>query len=176
MIALDRLVACALGEDDDEVEAHVLACDECAARFAELASLPAALRERVRAGGALMVVSPLLLDHLEAAGLVSRRYVLAPGGTVPCTVSASDVYSLVTLEAELAGASRVDLVRTGGRFTDIPFDSRAGRVYLVTPSAYVRTLPTAPIPFRLVAVERDGDRTLGEYTLDHTAFEVGSPP
>ncbi|MGE5184657.1 MAG: hypothetical protein ACM31C_21445 [Acidobacteriota bacterium] len=167
MIAIDRLIACALGEDDDEVEAHVLECDECAARFAQLASLPAALRDLVHDGHMQVVATRGLVDRLDAAGLVTRRYVLAPGATVPCTVDSRDVYTVVVLEADLATATRVDVVRGTLRYEDVPFDPAHGRVYVIAPAVATRSLPTAPIPLRVVAVDAAGDRTLGEYTLDH---------
>lgn len=170
MIELERLLACALGGDDDEVEAHVLACDDCAHAFAQLASLPAAIRELVAAGGAQFACTRALVDALATAGLVTRRYLLAPGSVVPCTIDARDIYTIVALEADLTGATRIDIVRGPTRYEDVPFDPAHGRVYLIAPAVAIRVLPTAPIPLAVIAVDRSGERTLGEYKLDHTAF------
>jgi hypothetical protein len=169
VIALDRLAMAALGElDDDEVEEHVLACSRCAAIFASFVRLGPAIAELVRGGGVSVVATASLVDRFERESLVSRRYVLAPGSTVPCAVGADDVYSCTTLEADLSGVGRVDLVRGPTRIADVPFDARGVR--LLTRSDFLRTLPSMKIPFRLIAVEPGAERTIAEYTLDHTAF------
>lgn len=175
---LDLLAASALGElsgaDEARVEEHVVSCSDCAARFEAFVRLGPAIAALVRAHPAVFIATPSVVEKLEAERLVSRRYVLAPGGRVPCTVSPADIYTLTRLDAELAGASRVDLRSTLGIVEDIPFDPRTGSVYLVNRSATLLPLPTRDIDLRLVAVEADGsERTLGEYTLAHTAY---APP
>jgi len=168
VIDLDRLIACALGGDDDEVEQHVLACSDCAARFAAFVRLGPALAALVRAGAGGFPATRTLVDRLEAEHLISRRYALAPGSVVACTVGAADIFSLSVFEVPGAGAVPVDLYRGQVHFPDVPVD--AGHVYMVTPSAIIRTLPSGRIPFRIASA----GRTLAEYTLDHTALH--SPP
>jgi hypothetical protein len=170
VIDADRLIACAVGGDDDEVEQHVLACAPCAVRFAAFVRLGPAIGALLRAGGAGFVATRSLVARLDSEHLISRRYALAPGTVVPCAVGADDVYSLTVLELPAGPPPRVDLVRRADRLVDVPVDD--GHVYLVTPSALIRTLPSMKIPFR--AVDPSGDRTLAEYTLDHTALH--SPP
>jgi len=165
VIAIDKLVALAAGEDDAEAEEHVLSCASCAERLASLVRLGPAIGELVRAGSAGFVATRALVDRLEAEHLISRRYALAPGSRLPCTVGADDIFSLTVFEVDLAGATRVDLTRNDVRYADVPFDPTAGRLYLVTPSAAIRRMPSGRLAFRIA----DGDRTLGEYTLDHTA-------
>ncbi len=172
MIAIEMLAGLAIGDLDearhDEVEEHVLMCSACAERYAALVRIGGEVASLVRAGGTTIAITPALLGRLEAEQLVSRRYVLTPGAVVPCSVGIADVYSLTTLEADLAGIERVDVIRGGQRLTDVPFGRE--RVMLLTPSAVIRTLPTMKIPFALVAVARDGsEQRLAEFTLDHTA-------
>jgi hypothetical protein len=70
----------------------------------------------------------------------------------------------------LSKVERVDVVRGQMRIPDVPFD-RSGFVRLLTSGDLIRAVPTMKIPFQLVAVDAAGrDRTLGEYTLDHTAY------
>lgn len=172
MIDVDELIACALGELADEAEAaveeHVLACGECAERYAAFVRIARDLPELVRGGHVAMPITPALYARMHAAGLVSRYYVLAPGTTVPCGVGAADIYSVIRLECDLRNLSRVDLVRGGERIPDVVFDDHA--VLLATPSELVRRIPTMKLPFQLVSVEESGERTLASYTLDHTAF------
>lgn len=173
MIAIDRLAACALGDlaGDTElaVEEHVVSCGACAAIYEAMVRIGPAIAELVRAGAVVVPATPALIARLEVEGLVSRRYLLAPGATVPCTIGAGDVYALTTLEADLTGVARVDVVRGTRRYADVPFDRAAGRIHLLVASELLRSLPTGAIPVRAIAVEPGGERTLGEYTLDHTA-------
>jgi hypothetical protein len=176
VIAADRLIACALGElagdAADEVEEHVLSCGACAAKYASFVRLGPAIRALVRDGDATVPATRALVDAAEAAGLVTRRYVLTPGAVVPCTVDAHDIYSLTIYEGlDLAGVSRLDVVRPGGRLVDVPFDARAGRLYMLTRGEMLRALPTMKLQIQLVSVESGGDRTVAEVTMDHTAFD-----
>lgn len=173
MIALDHLIASALGElsgdAEMEVEEHVLSCSSCAHCYASLLRLGPAIAHLIRSGSALMPVTRALADRLDAEGLISRRYELEPSRAVPCTVGPADIYSLTTYHVDLTGASRVDLIRPGQRLSDVPFDAEAGRVYMLLRADVLRALPTMTVALRLVAVDEGGDRILGEYALDHTA-------
>jgi hypothetical protein len=176
VIAVDRLIACALGDltgdAADEVEEHVLSCGTCAATYASFVRLGPAIRALVGDGGAMLPATPALLEAAEAAGLVTRRYTLTPGAVVKCTVDATDIYSLTTYEGlDLGGVSRLDVIRAGTRLTDVPFDARAGRLYMLTRAESLRALPSRKLPIQVVAVDGDGERTIAEITLDHTAFE-----
>jgi hypothetical protein len=173
MIAIDRLVASALGEltgdADAEVEEHLLSCGVCAARCASLVRLGPAIAELVRAGAVTMPVTRALVEQLDAEGLITRRYALEPDEPVPCSIGPEDIYSLTTYAVDLAGASRVDLIRQGQRLPDIPFDAAAGRVYMLTRAEALRRVPSTRLHLRLLAVDEAGERTLGDYALDHTA-------
>lgn len=175
MIAQGQLIACALGELDADadaaVETHVLTCGACAAQLATFVRLGPAIAALIRSDGIAMVATDAMVAMLDREQLISKRYLLAPGSTVPCSVGPDDIYSLSTLEAELAGATRVDLIRGGHRLVDVPFDPTARHVHVVTRGGLLRALPTAPLVFRLIAVDGDGhEREIAAYTLDHTAF------
>jgi hypothetical protein len=173
MIAIEQLVASALGElpadADAEVEVHVLSCGRCASLYAAFLRLGPAIADLVRGAGTVMPVTRALVERLDAEGLISRRYELRAGAVVPCAVGPTDIYSLTTYHVELAGVTRVDLIRGGQRVPDVPFDADAGRVYMLTRSDALRALPSMRLALRLVAVDAAGERTLGEYALDHTA-------
>jgi hypothetical protein len=178
VIDVDRLIAAALGELDDDaaavVDEHLLGCSPCAATLDRLIDLGDAVRALVGAGEIAFTGAGSLVDRLERAGLVSRTYRIAPGHRVPCAVGAADIYAVTHLEADLTGVRRVDLLRTMAQDTqrteDVPFDPGRGRVSLLTPSALLRTLPSMRIDFALVAVDDSGERVIGQYGLDHTGF------
>lgn len=174
MIAIERLLMLALDELDaseaTDVEGHVLACGSCAARFERLLRLTSVIAEIVQSGAMSFPVTPSLAQELEAAGLVSRSYRIAPGESVPCSVGADDIYALTTLEAKLDDVERLDLAVSlpAGtvRMTDVPFARERGLVAYVTPSRHLRHLPSARVTIELL----DGERRIGRYFLDHTAF------
>lgn len=172
MIAIDRLIAAALGElsgdAEVEVEEHVLSCSECAARYATLLELQPAIAERVRDGAVDLPISEPLMRQLDATGLITRRYSLVPGQPVPCTVGPGDIYSLTTYSVDLAGVTRLDLMHGTQRIPDIPFDAERGRVYMLTPATFLRPLPSMRIYLRLLAVDGAEERELATYILDHT--------
>jgi len=178
VIALDRLIALALGEldpaEESEVDEHLLACGECTATVERLLDIGHAVHELAGQGSLMLVGAGPLVDRLERAGLVSRTYRIAPGQSVPCTVGAADIYSVAHLEADLSGVRRVDFLRGSPfgttRVEDIPFEAARGTVSLLTPSALIRTFPSMHFTLTLIAVDADGERVLGEYGLDHTSF------
>jgi hypothetical protein len=182
MMDLDRLVRLASGELDETaataVEAHVLACTACATTLERLLRLGAAVRAVIRAGQVAFPCSAALADELRAAGLITRDYRLAPDQVVPCTVGAKDIYTVTTLEADLRDAAHVDIVRTtaagSARMRDVPFDAERGLAIYVSRADQLRTMPSTRIKLELLAVDPAGERKLGEYFLEHTAFAPGS--
>ena len=175
MIPHDTLVALALGElpgpDADAADEHVLACGECAAKLERLVAVGVGARELVREGKTRLATTRRFIEELNREGLVSRTYRLRPGEIVPCAVGASDVYALLRLQAHLRGVRRVDMLRGGQRIEDLPMDRERGEVAFAQRSDFIRALPSQDIPLKLVAVDDAGDRTLGEYTLRHSAFQ-----
>ncbi len=177
MISGETLLMLALGElsgaDADEADEHVLGCSECASRIERLVRLGIGTRDLVRAGKTWLVLSRRLLERIDYERLASRTYRIGPGESVACGVGTDDVYALTHLEADLAGVRRVDLLvpDLGIRAEDVPFDRERGEVVFVERSDHVRALPSGAIRLALVAVDDKGDRTLGEYTLSHTAYE-----
>jgi len=178
VIALEQLIASALGEVDgdeaDRIDEHVLSCGVCAEVYAILVRLGPALAALVRSGETMMPVTRSLVDRLAEAGLITRRYALAPGSVTPCAVGASDVYTLTTYEVDLTGVGRLDLERQGQRHADLPFDADAGRLYMLSRADQLRALPSLTIHLRLIDVKSDGtERVLGMFTLEHTGFAAG---
>jgi hypothetical protein len=179
VIAIEHLALLALGDADEAettaVEEHVLACSACATKLERLLRIGDAARELVRTGGVAFPVTTSLAERLRAEGLVSRSYRLATGAVVPCSVSATDIYALTTLEADLAGVTRATLIVTlpagAGKvdMVDVPFDAVRGTVSYVFRSSTIRKVPSGPITLELYAND-PGERLLGRYFLEHTAF------
>lgn len=170
-----KLVDWWFGETEDEaLEEHLFACTACSRWLEALVALGAAVGETFRRGAVAVVLSRGMVRALRAQGLRLREYRVPAGGSVQCTIGAQDDFALGALEAPLAGVRRLDLEvldeagRPCERHEDIPFDPGAGEVLALPAAARLRRLPAHIERFRLVAVEEDSRRALGEYTFVHT--------
>lgn len=155
-------------EEETQFEDHLFGCAECTARLDELAALGAAVRAAFRSGAVRAVVSRALLAAMKKEGLRLREYRMGPGGSVECTIAAQDDFVVGRLEAPLAGVQRVDLESMGQRLEDVPFDAEAGEIIVVPAPQDIRSRPAHTERVRLLAVEGDGERLLGEYSFVHT--------
>ena len=170
MIALERLIALAAGDDDEEADAHVLSCSACAATLERLLSIGDGVRELVGRGAVRFSASKELADELESAGLLKRIYRFQPGDIVACTAVAEDVFVAAFLHAELANVTRVDVVfDVPGMMTlradDVPFDRERGLVIMLERGDFLRTLPT-----HVMKCEMMGDgNVIATYTFNHHA-------
>lgn len=165
-----------LGADEqDRIEEHLFACEECSRRLAEVEAMAGGIRALARSGSLMMVVSESLLSHASGEGLHVRRYDPPAGGGVECTVTADDDFLIGELAANLSAAKRLDLSLcdpTGKeqfRLVDIPFDTGSGRVLWQQSIAFAKAAPTSTMVARLIDVGETGEETLlGEYTFNHT--------
>ena len=158
-----------LSEDEAAAfEEHLFGCAECTSNLEELAALGAMVRKTWRAGAVRAVIPPALLEAMQKEKLRLREYRVAPGGSVNCTIAAADDFVVSRLAAPLAGVRRVDLIVSGQRFEDVPFDAEAGEVLVLPAPAELKRRAAFTQRMRLVAVEDAGERVLGDYTFVHT--------
>ena len=79
------------------------------------------------------------------------------------------------LDAPLTNVSRLDMVYLDdagypqARQEDIPFSVANGDVVFSTRIDVLRALPSTTLRVRLLAVDDNGERSLGDYTFKHTA-------
>jgi hypothetical protein len=122
-----------------------------------------------------MVVSDAFLKRAAGQGLHIREYAPPRGGSIDCTVSAEDDLLIGRLQADFAGASRVDLCLCDAqgverlRLADIPFNSQTTDVAFQQPIGYAKAAASETMIARLLAFDDAGsERLLGEYTFNHT--------
>lgn len=171
----------ALAEPEQEaVEEHLLACDECGARLREVIAVADGVRNLARGGSLRMVVSDAFVQRAAEEGLRVRQYAPPPGGGVQCTVTAEDDILIGRLAANLSGATRVDLCicdESGVeqlRLPDVPVGAGASSVVYQESITYAKAAPTNTMIVRLVAFDEAGsERLLGEYTFNHTRSVPG---
>lgn len=161
--------------DEEAVEEHLFACDECGARLHELIALAEEIRKLAREGSLIMVVSDAFLKRAAEQGVHVREYSPPRSGSVECTVTAEDDFLIGHLTADLSTAKRVDLSFCDGqglerlRLPDIPFHSQAPRVTFQQSITYAKAAPSETMIARLVTFDKAGaERLLGEYTFNHT--------
>ena len=168
-LAFETLVALWTGELDDDAaadaEAHVFACDRCAAASDRLASLIDALR-----GALPPVISHAHRDRLLAAGTRISTTIVEPGVDGHARF-APDVDLLVhVLRADVARAARVDVELVGhdGRLMfelpHVPFDRARGEVLIACQRHYEEFHDPR---FRVHVVEGGVRRHAGDYFVRH---------
>ncbi len=160
--------------EEDAVEQHLLACDECARRLRDVIGLADGIRVVARSGTVRVVVTEAFVTRLVQEGFRVREYRVTPGGRVACTVTPADDLVVGRFVAPLRGVGRVDLAqydaegREVQRFRDLPYDPAGGEILFTARIDVLRTLPASVQRYRLIAVEASGERILAEYTFAHT--------
>ncbi len=181
----DTLLAYRLGELDPareaQIEEHYLGCAVCSRRLQELTALASDVRAIARASGVNVVVSDQFVRRLTENGLQVRQYSVPWNGSVNCTVAPDDDFVVARLEAPLGEVKRVDMLyldRAGEpvtRHEDVPFVAHSGAVVISTDISAVRSLPETTLQVRLLAVDSDGEHTLGEYRFNHRPYNREGP-
>ncbi len=179
-LAWETLTAYWLGELDpaeaEHAEEHYLGCAECSRRLEQLAALAHGVRAQARTSGVDMIINDEFVRRLKQDGLRVREYHLPRNGSVNCTVAPEDDFVVARLDAPLAGVQRVDMLTldsTGhiaARQQDVPFTADNGSVVFAAGIDKLRALPASTFRVRLLAVDKDGDRTLGDYTFNHRPY------
>lgn len=176
-IELGSLVGYWLGELDENetahLDQHLFGCDMCGARMDEIIALAGGIRSAFQLGSIHTFVTDEFVSGMKDRGVRLREYRVSKNGSVNCTVTSADQILVSRLDAPLDGVTRLDAIgrindETPHVFHDIPFDARRGVVVMTPGIAIVRRLPAIRFTVRLVAVEGDGDREIGEYTFNHT--------
>ncbi len=174
-VLADYWLAALAKAEEEAVEEHLFACDECGTRLREFIALAGEIHKLAREGSLIMVISDEFLKRAAEQGLRVREYSPPRSGSVACTVSAEDDFLIGHLTADLTTAKRVDLSFCDGqgverlRLPDIPFHSQASRVSFQQSITYAKAAPSETMIARLLALDEAGrERLIGEYTFNHT--------
>lgn len=164
------------GQEADQIEAHLFACGECAARLERIATLGTGIATLARKGRVSGIISRALLNRMQRDGVNVRLFSLSPGETLPCAAFPGDDVVVVSLRADFEGVEAVTLSVTGlgdasmGELSEAPVSRAHGEVLWATPGALVRQMPSTRL--HLTLTSSGGERgVLGEYVLDHSASE-----
>ena len=162
--------------ESDEVEEHLFACAECAARLDHIASLGIGVSRLARAGRISGIISRTLLNRLQREGVRVRVFSLAPGETVPCTAFPDDDLVVISLRGDFTGVDAVTVSVSGlpdvgtAALDEVPVSTLEGEVLWATPGAAVRRIPSSLVTLTLTT---GSGRQLGTYVLDHSVHADG---
>lgn len=174
-VLADYWIAALPSAEEAAVEEHVFSCDECAARLSEVTAMAEGVRSLARRANLRMIVSDSFLERAAEEGLRVREYLAAPGERVECTVAREDDIIIGRLQADFSGVRQVDLCYCDPsgveqfRITDVPVQAKSNCVAVQEPIEWAKAAPSNLLIYRLIARdEAGGERTLGEYTFNHT--------
>lgn len=161
-----------------ELEEHLMACATCSATVERLAAIAGGVRKLVSRGRLPLVLTPTLLARLEEDGVRIRHHRVDPGGRTACTVGPEDDLVSVCLTGSFRPGERVDVMiadapAVSRRLEDVPVDRERGQIILVEPGSTIRPLPAHMVTIVVRGVGDEGERTIGEYTLEHRPWADG---
>lgn len=186
-LPFEELVAYRCGELDAEaervLEEHYFACASCAEKLAWLEGLEGAVIVAMRSGLFDVFVRRETVDRLERAGSVVRKYELAVGQSVNCTIAPGDDMTVVTLHAPLRPGVPVTLVvdlldhGSGHQMQEVRpsfQDQQTGDVMVRLAGVIQKAL--GPVRATLTLRYGDGDShgagpdTVGPFVMNHTPW------
>lgn len=181
----DTLLTYWLGELDpdraEQIEEHYLGCAQCSRRLEQMTILTSGIRALARTSGVDMVINDEFVRRLMQDGLRVREYRVPRNGSVNCSVNPEDDFIIGRLETPLTGVRRIDMLildsegKTETRQQDIPFVAESGGVVLAPSIQRLRAMPAFILRVRLIAVDKQGERRLGDYTFKHTPHMLRHP-
>lgn len=177
-IPAQTLTAYWLGELGDlaesEIEEHLFSCAKCTERLYALARIGEGIKKVTRAGNVRAILTAPFIERLQTLGMRVREYRVHAGGSVMCTITPEDDMVVAHLHAPLLGTQRLDLLvhdvtdDTRVRIEDVAFDPSADEVVMLSNTAHLRQLGVVTLQVQLLAVDRERERVLGEYTFNHS--------
>ena len=173
-VLMDYWIGVVAPAEADAIEEHLFGCDSCGGRLRETIALAESLHVLARSGSLVVVTSDQFVKHAAESGQRVREYAPPSGGGVQCTVSIDDDFLVARLAADLAGATRVDLSWCDGeaveflRMPDIPVRADAADVVCQQSITMAKAAASGVMIARLVSVESDHERLLGEFAFHHT--------
>lgn len=175
---VQTLTAYWLGELDGLAESgfeeHLFACASCTERLGALAQLGEGVKRIARDGNVRAILTAPFVERLQDLGVRVREYRVPAGGSVMCTITPQDDLVVAHLHAPLRDVQRLDVVLhdltegTHARIEDVAFDSSADEIVLLSNVAQLRQLTFATLQVKLLAVDPDHERVIGEYTFNHS--------
>ena len=156
------------------LEEHLFTCEDCTRQLQSIVQLSQGIRALAEQGNLPLIVTQDFLDRLTRQGFRTREYSVPAGGRVECTVTAQDDFLIGRMAANLRDVERLDLAmcEPSGterlRLHDIPFRADSTEIILNYPVGPARISGPDLLVMKLLAVSKENERLIGEYTFNHT--------
>ena len=160
--------------EEERIEGHVFTCAECARELAAAEALARGIAAVVREGRLDSVVTDAILNRLAADGVRVRMYTLEGAEIVPCAVWADDDLVVTRIRADFAEVDSVTIVTRQasgdeiGRVSNVAVRPGQREILNAYSAARLRELPPTRVRVTVTAQVGTGERTISEYTLEHT--------
>jgi hypothetical protein len=157
----------------DRLEEHVFACTQCEHRLAEGEALARGIVAVVREGRFHSTVTDEMLNRLARDGVRIRVYALDPGDVVPCAVWTDDDLVVTRIRADFSGVDSTTLVtrlasgQEISRLSDVPVRPSQREIIDAISASLLRRLPPTSVHLTVTGRTATGERTIGEYVLEH---------
>lgn len=157
----------------DRLEDHVFTCAECARQLAEGKALALGIAAVVRQGRFHSIVTDSLLNRLAKDGVRIRMYTLEPGVVVPCSVWMDDDLVVTRIRADFAGVESATIVtrlasgQEISRLADVLVRPGQDEIIDAISASLLRRLPSTSVRLTVTGRTGTGERTIGEYVLEH---------
>jgi hypothetical protein len=118
-------------------------------------------------------VTDALLNRLAKDGVRIRMYTLEPGVVVPCSVWTDDDLVVTRIRADFSGVASTTLVtrlasgQEVSRLSDVLVRPGQGEIIDAISASLLRRLPSTSVRLTLTGRTATGERTIGEYVLEH---------
>lgn len=173
-VLTDYLTGGLTPDEEAAFEAHLFMCEDCTRVLDERRRLVNGIRLAARADFAGGLVTDAMLNRWAREGVRIRTYALSPGDVVPCAIWDGDDVMVARLRGDFARLSNLTLVQRMGEqeprvLTGIPVAAEAGEIIYAAPAAPLRELPSLDVELTIRAGAPDAERTIGTYTLRHSA-------
>ncbi len=167
----------------ERIEEHVFTCAECARQLGEGEALARGIAAVVREGRFHSIVTDAVLNRLARDGVRIRLYTLDPGVVVPCSVWADDDLVVTRMRADFSGVDSTTVVTSLAsgqeisRLSDVLVRPGQGEIIDAISASLLRRLPSTGIRLTVTGRTATGERTIGEYVLEHAGtFDRLSEP
>ena len=157
----------------DGIEEHAFTCIECGRRLAEGEALARGIAAVVREGRFHSIVTDALLNRLAKDGVRIRMYTLEPGVVVPCSVWADDDLVVTRIRADFSGVDSTTVVtclasgQEISRLSDVLVRPGQSEIIDAISASLLRRLPPTSVHLTVTGRTATGERTIGEYVLEH---------
>jgi hypothetical protein len=184
-LSIDELVAYRRSELEEPaeraLESHFFSCAHCAGRLTWVEGLEDAVATAMRQGLFDVYVTRKTVERLERAGSVVRKYDIAAGQSINCTIAPDDDMTVVSLHSALRPGVPVTVAvefldhGSGQRMEELRpafQDQETGEVIVRLAGEIQRMLGSVRVTLNLRFGEGAAVETVGPFEMNHSPWNA----